>query len=115
MKRYLPEMATFDSRETGFKGCFVIKSKEHAHPLFPHVYYCYNLKKSGSEYIKLNIDSDIDKIEVIEQKNIIIKSKLLKKIKLFISKNERLLVKFYLQEPDSLLSTRDFLDSLISV
>lgn len=106
----LVEMSNLSSKRTGIKTGYIQIKSEMRHPIYPHIHFVKDLKKSKAEYIKFSIDSDINKIEIIEIKNLKLSKKEIEQVKEFISKNSELLNDYYLQ--GEFLDTDDFLDNI---
>jgi len=109
LKSSLIEMANISVKRSGIEEGWIQIRNEKRHSNFPHVHYVHNLKKSNHEFIKLTINEKIEDIQIIENKmKLLVKE--LNKVKLFISKNYKVLIDYYLQ--GDVIDTDDFMDSL---
>jgi hypothetical protein len=109
-KQLFVEMANIKPQISGIeKGWIRITAIEKPHIMLPHIHYMHNLKKK-KEYVKFNINSNIKKIEILKQK-MEITTEEIEQVKMFISKNAKLLTKYYFQ--GEVLDTDLFLHSLI--
>jgi hypothetical protein len=104
------EMANISSKYTGIiEGTIQIRPEER-HKNSPHIHYVHNVKKADNEFVKFSINKEVDKIEVIEIKNLTLTKKETDKVRKFISLNPKKLIRYYKQA--ELLDTIDLLNSL---
>lgn len=95
---YLKEMANVIFKYSGLEKGIVQIRPEEKHKYFPHIHYIENIKEENYKFIKFSISDDINKIRIIEQKNLVISSKQKKAIFKFIVKNAIVLTKYYNRE-----------------
>jgi hypothetical protein len=107
------EMANITPKYSGLvKGVIQIRPEDR-HIYFPHIHFVWNVKKAENEYIKLSLESNKNKIKIIEQKNIKIDNKQIEIIKDFITLNYSLLKEYYLQA--EFLDTGEFFSLIVKV
>ncbi len=106
----LTEMANIFPEDSGINFGYMRIINEKRHPQFPHLHFTKDLKLIQKEFVKFSINSDISKIEIIEEKDLKLNKKEITLIKKFISINSDSLIEYYLQ--GETIHTKKFLNNL---
>jgi len=109
-KQPLYEMAILDEKDSGISEGYIRIGFERRHPKLAYIHYFHAISMKDKEYVKFTINSDLEKIVMIENK-MNITGEEINKIKKFISKNSDLLSNYYFQVGDTIL-TRKFIQAL---
>ena len=112
-KQHFFEMANLTSKYTGISEGIIQICPEERHKNFPHIHYVHNVKQATEEFIKFSINKDVEKIIIIEEKNITLTNKEKDKVLKFISINADKLIIYYKQA--EFLDTMELLNSLIKI
>jgi hypothetical protein len=111
-KRFF-EMANIPSKKTGLSGIIQIRPEER-HILFPHIHYVRDVKQAESEYIKVTLNEEKNKIKVIKNKNFKISKKEFELLKIFIERNFKKLETYY-NQAEYIPDTSAYLSKFVKV
>ena len=106
MNNKLFEIANIYSAKSGLSCVVQIRPGER-YLEEPHIRYLKNIYKADTEYIKLSLSNDIDRIRIIESNGFKISCEHLTKVKEFIKINYDVLFHYYKEA--EFLDTGDFI------